>query len=58
MYTYIPTHCGILLNHKKNEILPFVTIRMELLEGVLLSKINQTEKDENRMWNIKNQTNK
>ena len=29
---------------KKNEILPFVTIRMELLEAVLLSKINQTEK--------------
>jgi len=58
VYTYIPTHYGILLNHKKNEILPFVTIRMELLEGVLLSKINQTEKDEYRMWNIKNQTNK
>ena len=58
MCTYIPTHYGILLNHKKNGILPFVTIRMELLEGVLLSKINQTEKDEYHMWNIKNQTNK
>ena len=29
---------------KKNEILPFVTIRMDL-EGIMLSQISQTEKD-------------
>ena len=29
---------------KKNEILPFVTVRI-VLEGIILSKINQAEKD-------------
>ena len=58
VYSYIPAHCGTLLSHEKKEILPFVTTRMDLLEGVLLSKINQTEKDKYHIWNIKNQTNK
>ena len=35
---------GILLNHKKNEILPFGTIWMNL-QDIMLSEISQTEKD-------------
>ena len=35
---------GISLSHKKNEILPFATTWMDL-EGIILSKISQTEKD-------------
>ena len=31
-------------SHKKNEILPFVTIWMDL-EGTMLSETSQTEKD-------------
>ena len=34
---------GILLSHKRNEILPFV-IWMDL-EGIILTEISQTEKD-------------
>ena len=33
-------HNGLLLSHKKNEILPFVTTWMDL-EGIMLSKISQ-----------------
>ena len=35
---------GILFTHKKNEILPFATIWMDL-ESIMLSEISQTEKD-------------
>ena len=38
------TYNGILLSHKKTEILPFVTTWMDL-EGIMLSEINQIEKD-------------
>ena len=44
-------HKGILLSHKKDEILPFVTAQMEL-EGVTLSKISQTEKDKHHMISL------
>ena len=35
---------GILLSHKKNEILPLVKTWMDL-EGIMVNKISQTEKD-------------
>ena len=38
------THKGILLSHKKNETLPFVTTQMDP-EGITLSEIRQTVKD-------------
>ena len=37
-------HNGILLSHKKNEILPFMRIWMNL-EGIMQSEIIQSEKD-------------
>ena len=37
-------HTGILLSHKKNETLPFVTTQMDL-EGITPSEICQREKD-------------
>ena len=37
-------YSGILLSHKKDEILSFVTTWMDL-EGIMLSEISQTEKD-------------
>ena len=41
---YIYIHNGILLSHKKNEILPFAAKWMEV-EGIMLSEISQTGKD-------------
>ena len=38
----IYTYNGILLSHKKNEILPLVAIRMEL-EIIILNEENQTK---------------
>ena len=35
---------GILFSHEKEEILPFVTMWMDL-EGLMLSEISQREKD-------------
>ena len=35
---------GILLSHKKNEILPFATTWMDL-DGVMISEIIQTDTD-------------
>ena len=40
----IHIHNGILLSHKKNNIMPFATILMEI-DTLILSKISQEEKD-------------
>ena len=52
MYIYMRTHIyyGILLSHKRNEILPFV-ILMDL-EGIILTEISQTEKDNYHMISL------
>ena len=43
---------GILLGHKKDEILPFAATWMEL-EIIILSEVGQTEKDKYHMiWLI------
>uniref|UniRef100_A0A9L0TDP3 DUF1725 domain-containing protein n=1 Tax=Equus caballus TaxID=9796 RepID=A0A9L0TDP3_HORSE len=46
IYTHIHIHTynGILLSHKKDKIMPFVTTWMDI-EGVMLSKISQTKKN-------------
>ena len=36
---------------KKNEVLPFATMWMEL-EGIMLSEISQSEKDKNHMTSL------
>ena len=43
-HTHTHIYNGILFSHKKKEILPFVTTRMEF-EGIMLSEMSQTEKD-------------
>ena len=43
VYVY-NVYSGLLLNHKKNKILPFAATSM-YLENIMLSEINQTEKD-------------
>ena len=61
MYVYINIYSGLLLsNKKKNEILLFATMWMDL-EGTMLNKIIQAEKDKNSiisyMQDLKNYTN-
>ena len=51
IYVYIHTHSGILLSHKKNEILPFATTWMDL-EIIILSEVSQTEKDKYHMISL------
>ena len=41
----------MLFSHKKKEVLPFSTTRMDL-ESILLSEISQTEKDKNCMIHL------
>ena len=55
-------HSGILLGHKKRrKILPFATAWMKL-ENIMLSEINQSEKDKYHMvftykWNLMDKLN-
>lgn len=44
-------HNGILISHKKKDILPFVTTHVDF-EDIRLSEINQTEKDKNCMISL------
>ena len=37
-------YSGILLSHKKSEIMPFAATQMDL-EMIILSEVSQTEKD-------------
>ena len=47
------THGGILISHKKDDILSSATTRMKL-EGVMLREINQTQTNPvtSHMWNL------
>ena len=58
IYIYTHTHNGILLSHKKNEIMPFAATWMDL-ETIILSEVNQKEipYDITYMWNLKYDTN-
>ena len=40
----VPIHSGILLSHKKNEIMAFAATWMDL-ESIILSEVSQKEKD-------------
>ena len=44
-------HNGILLDHKKNKIMPFVATQMEL-ETLILSEVSQKEKDKYHMISV------
>ena len=57
----VQIHNGVLLSHKKDEIVPFATTQIDL-EYIMLSELNQTR--ENQMlyditytWNLKNKRN-
>ena len=43
----VQTYNGILLGYKKNEIMPFATIWMDV-ETIILSEISQTVKDKHQ----------
>ena len=53
-------HNGVLLSHKKNEIVPSAATWMQL-EIIILSKVSQRERllpyDITYMWNLKYDTN-
>ena len=52
-------HNGILLSHKKNEIMPLAATWMDL-EIIILNEISETEKDKydiTYVWNLKYNTN-
>ena len=57
-HTHTHTHNGILISHKKNEIMPFAATWMDL-KIIILSEIRQRQipYDITYMWNLKYDTN-
>ena len=56
-YCIVYIHDGILISHKKNEIMPYAATWVQL-EIIILSKVSQKEKDKYYMlslyvWNLK-----
>ena len=51
IYNILYIYNGILLNHKKNEILLFETTGMDL-EGIMLAEMSQKEKDKYYMISL------
>ena len=55
-HTHTQKKTGILLNHEKNEIMPFAAIQMEL-DIITLSEVSHREKktpyDITHIWNLK-----
>ena len=49
--THTHTHRGILLSHKKNEIMPFSATRMDL-EIIILHEVSQKEKNKYHMISL------
>ena len=47
----VHTYNGILLSHKKNEIMPFAATRMDL-EIVILITVSQKENDKHHMISL------
>ena len=56
IHTCTHTHKGILLSHKKNEILPFATTWMNQ-ESITLSEVGESTYDSTYMWTLENKTN-
>ena len=48
---YIDIYNGILISHKKNEIVPFVATQMDL-EIIILSEVSEKEKDKYHMISL------
>ena len=51
IYTHTHTHNGILLSHKKKEIMPFVATWMDL-DIIIQSEVSRKEKDKYHMMSL------
>ena len=47
----VQTHNGILLSHKKSEMMPFA-VTWAQLEIIILSEVSQREKDKHQMVSV------